>query len=163
MITLICNICTGGMIQVQKEGYCTAFKSFGSPQTLVKTPHIWVFLSLRVWNQRQRIRLSYNRMLKKNTGTSARNRGQALRQAIWKCPCDTLQLYIHPAGLSQFWFSSAVSLGSFHSGSVTQISFKCELWSKTENSFHLALQIPNLKWDPESQKGYSLFEKYDKN
>lgn len=34
------------MIQVQKEGYCTAFKSFGSPQTLVKTPHIWVFFVL---------------------------------------------------------------------------------------------------------------------
>lgn len=39
-------------------------KSFGSPQSLDKTQHICVFLSLWVQNQRQIIRLSFNRMLK---------------------------------------------------------------------------------------------------
>lgn len=57
------------------------------------------------------------------------------------CPRATLQLYIHHAWLSQFWFSSAVTLASFHSGFVIQIDFKCELRTKTANSSALALQV----------------------
>lgn len=91
--------------------------------------------------------------VKKYTRTSARNRGKALRQAMWKCPCGSLQLYIHSAWLSQFWFSSAVSLASFHSGSVTQISLNVNGGLKLKIHFVLlcrsgiSFDIQNLQKD----------------
>lgn len=76
--------------------------------------------------------------------------GRQTGRQCGNCPCNTLQLYIHHAWLSQFWFSSAITLASFHSRFVIEIDFKYELWTKTENSFALALQV--FVWNQKPRK-----------
>lgn len=134
----MCGICTEGLLQVQKTGYCCIdSKSFGSPHALVKTPHIWLFCP---WERKIRGREKDSHA----TGCSNKYKnqcqkfceGQTGRQCR-NCPCDILQLYIHHAWLRQLCFSSAATLASF----LIQIHFKCELWTNMENSSALALQV----------------------
>lgn len=76
--------------------------------------------------------------------------GRQTGRQCGNCPCNTLQVHIHHAWLPLFWFSSTVTLASFHGGFVKQTDFKCELWTKPENSFALALQV--FVWNQKPRK-----------